>query len=289
MVTRGVLADLDRAVAAVREGDSIYLGGAVLDRKPMAFVHALAASGTRSLDVMSFAASIDVDVLIAVGSVRSVATAYTGLGRLGRAPAFSAAVTAGLIEDREYSEWTMLGGLRAAAMGVPFLPTRAAAGSQIVDIHDFRTVEDPLHRARVSGAAATPSGRRRDPRVASVGGGDDTDRLASGSPLRRRRAGSPRRADGHCDGRRDRSRWRGGGARRMDDPATRGCRHGRGGAPRCMAHRSLARRTRPITMSLRNIRRRARSLRSSSRRHDRRSRGGGRPRHCQPGEDDLAW
>ena len=143
MVTRGVLADLDRAVAAVREGDSIYLGGAVLDRKPMAFVHALAASGTRSLDVMSFAASIDVDVLIAVGSVRSVATAYTGLGRLGRAPAFSAAVTAGLIEDREYSEWTMLGGLRAAAMGVPFLPTRAAAGSQIVDIHDFRTVEDP--------------------------------------------------------------------------------------------------------------------------------------------------
>lgn len=137
------MANMDRAVAAVRAGDSIYLGGAVLDRKPMAFVRALAASGTSSLDVMSFAASVDVDVLIAMGSVRSVASAYTGLGRLGRAPAFSAAVTAGLIEDREYSEWMMLGGLRAAAMGVPFLPTRAAAGSEIVDIHDFRTVEDP--------------------------------------------------------------------------------------------------------------------------------------------------
>lgn len=134
---------LERAVAVVGDGDSVYLGGAVLDRKPIAFVLGLAAAGTGSLDLMSFAGSLDIDVLVRAGAARSVATAYVGFGHLGRAPAFTDAVLEGSVEDREHSEWTMLGGLRAAAMGVPFLPTRAAAGSQLLDLHGLGEVEDP--------------------------------------------------------------------------------------------------------------------------------------------------
>jgi glutaconate CoA-transferase subunit A len=37
----------------------------------------------------------------------------------------------------------LVGGLRAAAMGIPFLPTRAALGSQLVEERGFRTVADP--------------------------------------------------------------------------------------------------------------------------------------------------
>jgi glutaconate CoA-transferase subunit A len=52
-------------------------------------------------------------------------------------------VAEGAIEDREHSEWMLVGGLRAAVMGIPFLPTRAALGSQLVDERGFRTVRDP--------------------------------------------------------------------------------------------------------------------------------------------------
>ena len=37
----------------------------------------------------------------------------------------------------------LVGGLRAAVMGIPFLPTRAALGSQLVEDRGFRTVVDP--------------------------------------------------------------------------------------------------------------------------------------------------
>ena len=37
----------------------------------------------------------------------------------------------------------LVGGLRAAVMGVPFLPTRAALGSDLVAERGFRTVRDP--------------------------------------------------------------------------------------------------------------------------------------------------
>ncbi len=139
----GLVTSMDRALGAVHDGDTVYLGGAVLDRKPMAFVRALAVSGVEALDVMSFAGSLGIDVLVGAGCVRSVASGYVGLGAHGRAPAFTAAVTAGTIIDSEYSEWTMVGGLRAAAMGVPFLPTTAAMGSDVAAIRGLRPVADP--------------------------------------------------------------------------------------------------------------------------------------------------
>ena len=37
----------------------------------------------------------------------------------------------------------LVGGLRAAVMGLPFLPTRAALGSQLAEERGFRTVLDP--------------------------------------------------------------------------------------------------------------------------------------------------
>ena len=37
----------------------------------------------------------------------------------------------------------LVGGLRAAVMGLPFLPTRAALGSQLVEERGLRTVLDP--------------------------------------------------------------------------------------------------------------------------------------------------
>jgi len=75
--------------------------------------------------------------------VRSVRSAYVGMGPHGFAPHFTAAATGAAIADIEYSEWTLLQGLRAAAMGLPFLPTRAGRGSEVVEALGLAHVVDP--------------------------------------------------------------------------------------------------------------------------------------------------
>jgi glutaconate CoA-transferase subunit A len=137
------LMDRASAVAMVSDGDTVYLGGAVLDRKPVALVQAIIVADRKDLRVVTFAGSIDVDLLVGADAIRSVAAAYVGLGPIGPAPRFVAGVKAGHVDDLEYSEWTLLGRLRAAAMGLPFIPTRAGTGSDVLAIHDFEFIEDP--------------------------------------------------------------------------------------------------------------------------------------------------
>ena len=52
--------------------------GTVLDRKPMELTRALISAGRRDLDAVTFAGSLEIELLVAAGSVRSVAAAYVG-------------------------------------------------------------------------------------------------------------------------------------------------------------------------------------------------------------------
>lgn len=137
------VAGWDDAVALVEDGATVAFGGAVLRGKPVAAARALAAAGKRDLDLVTFTGSLEVELLLAAGALRSVTSSYVGLGAHGAARGFAAAVTDGAVEDIELSEWMLVGGLRAAVMGVPFLPTRAAIGSQLVEERGLRTVADP--------------------------------------------------------------------------------------------------------------------------------------------------
>jgi len=134
----GTLAD---AAALVADGASVGFSGAVLRGKPVAAARSLA--GKRDLDLIAFTGSLEVELLLAAGALRSVTSSYVGLGGHGAARGFGRAVAEGAIDDREMSEWMLVGGLRAATMGIPFLPTRAALGSQLVVDRGFRTVRDP--------------------------------------------------------------------------------------------------------------------------------------------------
>jgi glutaconate CoA-transferase subunit A len=138
-----VIVELEQAVAHVRDGDRVGVGGAVLSRKPMAAVRALAATGRRDLELVTFAGSLEVEELLAAGALSAVRSSYVGLGAHGPAPLFAASVASGAVADLEESEWMLLGGLRAAAAGMPFLPTRAGLGSDLVSARGLREVVDP--------------------------------------------------------------------------------------------------------------------------------------------------
>ncbi len=138
------LVEIGSALNLVSDGDVVAIGGTILHRKPMTFLKALADAGRRGLTAVTFAGSLDVEVLLAGGCVDELRTAYVGLGEHGFAPRFRTAAESGQIRDQEWSEWTLLGGFRAAMMGLPFLPTRAGTGSEVVAELPLGAVDDPF-------------------------------------------------------------------------------------------------------------------------------------------------
>ncbi len=142
------LVDVDEAVAAVRDGMVVAFGGSPMSRKPVAAVRALAARRVRDLELVTFTGSVDVEILVGAGSVRAVRSSHVSLGEGGSAARFGAAVLAGEVEDLEESEWMLLGRLRAAAAGMPFLPTRAGLGSDLAAARGLHEVTDPYSGQR---------------------------------------------------------------------------------------------------------------------------------------------
>jgi glutaconate CoA-transferase subunit A len=130
------LVDLDRAVAVVTDGALVALGGGLSARLPMAMVRELIRQGRRGLHVVGSAHGIDVDLLVAAGSLAICEESYVGFEQdFGLAPAYRRAAQTGTIELRESCCGTILTQLRAAEFGVPFLPVRGVKGSDIRRLH----------------------------------------------------------------------------------------------------------------------------------------------------------
>lgn len=129
-------AGLDEAAALVTDGATVALGGGLCARLPMALVRALVRAGRRDLHLVGSAHSIDVDLLIAAGAVKVCEESYVGFEQdLGLAPAFRRAAESAAIEVRESCCVTVLTQLRAAEMGLPFLPVRGVKGTDIRRLH----------------------------------------------------------------------------------------------------------------------------------------------------------
>lgn len=129
-------ADLPSAAGLVADGAVVALGGGLCARLPMALVRELVRQGRRHLHVVGSAHSFDVELLVAAGALRVCEESYVGFEQdLGLAPAFRAAAEAGTIEARESCCDTILTQLRAAEMGLPFLPVRGVRGSDITRLH----------------------------------------------------------------------------------------------------------------------------------------------------------
>lgn len=124
------------AAAHVADGATVALGGGLCARLPMALVRELIRAGRRGLRVVGSAHSIDVDLLVAVGAVDVCEESYVGFEQdLGLAPAFRRGAESGTLTVRESSCVTMLTQLRAAEMGLPFLPVRGLKGTDLLALH----------------------------------------------------------------------------------------------------------------------------------------------------------
>jgi glutaconate CoA-transferase subunit A len=137
----------DDAVAELRSGMTIGIGGWGSRRKPMSVVRALLRSDLTDLTVVSWGGP-DVGILCAAGKVKRLVYAFVSLDSIPLEPHFRAARQRGEIEDEPYDEGMFLLGLQAAAWRVPFLPTRVGLGSDILRDNDrVRMVTSPFDDA----------------------------------------------------------------------------------------------------------------------------------------------
>ena len=119
------------AVAVIQDGMTVGIGGWGPRRKPMALVRELLRSDVKDLTVVSYGGA-DVGLLCAAGKVRKVIFAFVSLDFMPLEPAFRKARESGAIEVMEIDEGMMLLGLRAAAWGVPFIPTQVGLGTDVI-------------------------------------------------------------------------------------------------------------------------------------------------------------
>jgi glutaconate CoA-transferase subunit A len=133
----------DEVAGELRSGMTIGIGGWGSRRKPMALVRAIVRSAVTDLTVVSFGGP-DVGLLIAAGRVRRVVCGFVSLDSIALEPHFRQARQAGTIELTELDEGMMHWGLLAAACRLPFLPTRAGLGSDVLAVNpQLRTVRSP--------------------------------------------------------------------------------------------------------------------------------------------------
>lgn len=137
---------MQEAARLVKDGDIVAFGGMTLYRKPMAFVRELVRLGSRDLTFVAFAGSIEADLLAAGGCLKSIKACYVGLEYLGLAPTVRRAVEAQKVHMLEETENSIVLGLQATMMQVPYLPARdCCAGSDYFSVRpDLKRAECPI-------------------------------------------------------------------------------------------------------------------------------------------------
>ena len=138
---------VDDIVGELRSGMTVGIGGWGSRRKPMAVVRAICRSDLTDLTVVAYGGP-DVGLLCATGKVRKVVCGFVTLDSIALDPHWRAARQHGKVEVMEVDEGMFFLGLQAAAWRVPFLPTRAGLGSDVLAINpDLRLVRSPYDAA----------------------------------------------------------------------------------------------------------------------------------------------
>ena len=133
----------DEVVAQLSDGMTIGIGGWGSRRKPMSLVRAILRSDLQDLTIVSYGGP-DIGLLCATRKARKVVYGFVSLDSIPLEPHFRIARQSGTVEATELDEGAFYLGLMAAAHRVPFYPTRAGLGSDMLTYNpDLKTVTSP--------------------------------------------------------------------------------------------------------------------------------------------------
>jgi glutaconate CoA-transferase subunit A len=138
------LTSLKEAVAAlIHDGDLVYAAG-FTHLIPFAAGHEMIRQGRRDLVLARATPDLIYDQMVAAGCASKVIFSYMGNPGVGSLRLVRAAIEKGNLEWEEYSHFGMITRLQAGASGLPFLPMRQTAATDLESANpNIRRIIDP--------------------------------------------------------------------------------------------------------------------------------------------------
>jgi glutaconate CoA-transferase, subunit A len=145
----------DAIAAHVPDSASVALGCQMEQMIPFAAGHEIMRQRKRDLTLIGPISDILFDQMIGAGCVKRIIAAWIGNVMMGSAYNFRREVEAGRVGVTNLTNFAVALALQAAAMGVPFLPTRTALGSDIArDNPFFAEIDSPFDKGKLHAVRA---------------------------------------------------------------------------------------------------------------------------------------
>jgi glutaconate CoA-transferase subunit A len=139
----------------VPDGSSVAMGLSLESLIPFAAAHEIIRQRKKNLTLIGPISDMLFDQVIGGGCVRQVRAAWVGNVITGSCYNFRRAIEAGSLAIEDHSNLTIALALRAAAMGVPFMPSRTALGSDLFKTNAaLKTITCPFSGDRLTAVAA---------------------------------------------------------------------------------------------------------------------------------------
>lgn len=135
----------DAISSLVPDGSSVALGLQMEQMIPFSAGHEIIRQKKRDLTLVGPISDILFDQLIGAECVREVIAAWVGNVMMGSAYNFRREVENGRVQVTNMTNFALALALQAGAMGVPFLPTRSALGSDVAKNNSFfKAIQNPF-------------------------------------------------------------------------------------------------------------------------------------------------
>jgi len=144
---------LEEAISSVKDGSTIAFGGFQLNRAPIKIVEELIRQKKKNLNVISLPNPLPLDMLIREGLVKSAKFSFNGFNLPDQfviSPHWRKAIETGEIEWEEVDAYAIVQGLRAGAMGVPFMPAPQLEKSDHFKFMQAKMIKDPFGNQEIA-------------------------------------------------------------------------------------------------------------------------------------------
>jgi len=144
------LTTLADAVASIPSGSHIALSGFAIARCNMAFAREVIRQGIKRLTISQCVGAMDADLLVGAGAVERIIYGGGSLDRFGRLAWVNRGIEDGTLIAEEYSSLSIAFRYLAGSLGLPFVPIRSLAASDLEkrlreqDASHLATITDPF-------------------------------------------------------------------------------------------------------------------------------------------------
>jgi acyl CoA:acetate/3-ketoacid CoA transferase alpha subunit len=136
------LTTLPEAVGSIPSGSHVALSGFAVARCAMAFAREVIRQRIQRLTLSQCVGGMDTDILVGAGAAESLIYGGGSLDRFGFLQCVNTGIENGSLRAEEYSSLSITYRYLAGSLGLPFIPIRSLAGSDILKQLQERSKSD---------------------------------------------------------------------------------------------------------------------------------------------------